>query len=67
MTNKYITESGDQWDIIALKKMGSEKHAHLLMEVNYKYISTVIFEAGIVLKIPEVSNAITTNLPPWKR
>ena len=66
----YRTTQGDTWDLIALKmypNLGGEKLMHMLTEANPKYIRTVIFEANVMLRIPEVNIPIVSSLPPWKR
>lgn len=63
----YITISGDMWDSIAYKAMGSENYAHLLMAANIEYIDTVIFEAGIEVEIPDIPVEVSSSLPPWKQ
>ena len=65
--NKYTTVTGDMWDMIALKIMGSENYTSDLMEANTEHISTVVFSAGVELVIPEVKAAKLKSLPPWKR
>lgn len=65
----YKTVSGDTWDLIAFRvyrNLGAEKLMDALIEANEKYINTVIFSAGINLKIPEVNSPVILNLPPWK-
>ena len=52
---KYTTIEGDTWDLI------------LLMEANTAHIHTVVFSAGIVLTIPEITAPLPESLPPWKR
>lgn len=64
---KYITVSGDMWDAIVLKMMGSESYTNDLIEANSAHTDTVIFNAGIELVIPEVKAAKLSSLPPWKR
>ena len=63
----YTTKQGDTWDVIALRQMGSEKYMNQLIEANSRYNQWVIFPAGAVLVIPEVTIATATSLPPWKR
>lgn len=54
--------------MIAFKLYGDEKRAKELVEANLKYVETVIFSAGIVLTIPEVTDTEdTSSLPPWKQ
>lgn len=67
MTKSYKTISGDTWDTVALKAMGSEKHTDKLMKANISRRLTVIFPAGVTLQIPEVEAEAPAGLPPWKR
>lgn len=65
--NTYTTVLGDTWDMIAFKIYGKEKYAKYLVESNLKYVETVIFSAGIVLIVPEISDESDIySLPPWK-
>lgn len=66
----YRTQQGDTWDIIALRmypNIGAEKLTDILIDANPGHVQTVIFSAGVVLNIPEVSAPIVLNLPAWKR
>ena len=66
----YKTVSGDTWDLIAFRvyrKIGAEKLMDALIEANSEHINTVIFSAGVSLKIPEVNSPVVLNLPAWKR
>lgn len=63
----YTTKQGDMWDSIAYSIWGDEYQMHKLMDANPQYISTVIFSAGVVLNVPEITDVKTQNLPPWKR
>jgi phage tail protein X len=66
----YRTTQGDTWDGIALEMypaIGGEKLMHVLIEANPEHRETVIFEANIILKIPEADVPIVGVLPPWKR
>jgi phage tail protein X len=63
----YNTVSGDTFDGIAHRILGNRRYTRELMEVNPKYISTVIFSAGITLVIPDITTtANQINLPPWR-
>ena len=62
----YTTTQGDMWDMIAYKMYGDEYKMHYLMDANQNYVDTVIFSAGIVLTVPELTSSETANLPPWK-
>lgn len=67
MLKTYTTVQGDYWDTIALDQLGSEYYLSELMEANRKYIGIVVFPAGIVLQIPDISPKTSLTLPPWKR
>lgn len=64
---EYITAQGDTWDLIALRVYGSERYMTVLIEANPEHQETVIFPAGVRLKVPEVTVPIPSTLPPWKR
>jgi len=65
--SNYTTISGDTWDLIAYKILGSEKYMDLLIKNNLQHKEIAIFPAGIVLNIPEVQAQTSAQLPPWKR
>lgn len=67
MTSTYTTISGDRWDVIAYKVMGSEAYTNKLIEANKQHRNTFIFPAGVVLTIPDAQPAVPVELPPWKR
>lgn len=67
MAKTYTTKQGDTWDGIALQQMGSEKYMNQLIEANSQNNQWVVFPAGVVLVVPEVTMATATTLPPWKR
>lgn len=63
----YVTKKGDMWDQIALDKLGSELYANQLIDANFVYSKTVVFEAGIELMIPSINTTKSdVDLPPWK-
>lgn len=64
---EYETLQGDCWDSIALDYYGDEYKASLLMAANPEHIRTIIFEAGIILKVPLIEEAQASTLPPWKQ
>lgn len=64
---EYRTIQGDTWDMIAYKIWGDCMLTGKLMEANSALVETVIFSAGVILTIPDVSMAEEINLPPWKR
>ena len=54
--------------MIAFKAYGDEKRAKELAEANLKYIETVIFSAGTILTVPDVTDVEdAASLPPWKQ
>jgi len=67
MANTYRTISGDRWDAIAYKMLGSESHTNKLIEANKQHRNIYIFPAGVVLTVPDVQPAVPVELPPWKR
>lgn len=63
------TRQGDMWDILSKRLYGTEVLMHVLIKANLSHRKTVIFPAGVVLNVPEVSEAeiqYADNLPPWK-
>lgn len=62
----YKTKSGDTWDKIAREVYGSEYHADTLMAANPDHIETFIFSSGVELSVPELPQARSGLLPPWK-
>ena len=67
MTKTYTTISGDMWDGIAYKAMGSELYRNQLLACNMRYRETYVFPAGVVLTVPEVEPEVSAKLPAWKR
>ena len=67
MPSTYITVSGDKWDLIAKRTMGSEMRADLLMQANILLRHIFIFPANVRLVIPDVPRRLPEGLPPWKR
>ena len=62
----YTTKAGDQWDMIALEVYGDENHADILMQANPQALETFEFPAGVVLRVPELPEEQTAELPPWR-
>lgn len=67
MSSTYITRSGDLWDDIAFRILGSSKFLSLLVNANRAYVDTFIFSAGVELTIPEVPKTSNINLPLWRQ
>lgn len=65
---EYVTIQGDMWDVVSKKMYDSEYHTDVLIIANPKHVDTVVFSAGVLLKVPVVENAQQfAGLPPWKR
>jgi len=65
---RYVTVQGDAWDWIAKRVYGDQKKLLPLMEANPAHLHTVIFDAGVVLNVPDVpstSPAASVYVPPW--
>ena len=62
----YTTSAGDTFDLISYKLFKTCRHTEKLINANRQFVDTVIFEAGVELNVPDVSNQRTTNLPPWR-
>ena len=68
MAKIHITAQGDTFDALALAYYNNEKMSSSLIQANLNYCSTLIFEAGVSLTIPEVSTVtLPETLPPWRR
>lgn len=66
MQRTYTTKSGDQWDSIAHRELGSVDYADQLMNANLHCRNYFIFPSGIVLTLPEIRPPVNESLPPWK-
>jgi hypothetical protein len=64
---EYTTKAGDTFDILALDAYNDEAQAHIIIQANPDYCSTLVFSAGVILKIPFIDEAVPETLPPWKR
>lgn len=65
---KYTTISGDTFDLIAHKALGSTRYTELLINENRAHVATVIFKAGVVLTLPTIiKEERAAKLPPWRR
>ncbi|MEX3625831.1 tail protein X [Viridibacillus arvi] len=61
----YTTNTGDMWDFIAYKTLGSEYLLPLLLDANPKYHDIYIFSGGIEIVIPDINTDIITDRPEW--
>ena len=65
---EHITVEGDTFDGLALRYYKDERLASKIMQANPDYCDTLIFEAGILLQIPDNSTVeMPETLPPWRR
>ena len=68
MSKTHITAEGDTFDALALKYYNAEKLASTIIQANPDYCSTLIFEAGVSLTIPDMTTVTyPETLPPWRR
>lgn len=62
------TVEGDTFDKLALEYYNEEKKASLIIGANLDHCGTLIFEAGVELRIPIVEDVeLPETLPPWRR
>lgn len=67
MEDKYTTILGDTWDLIAYKVYGDSNIHSKIKAKNPKYTNFFIFQAGVVLNIPEFENvSVNENIAPWR-
>lgn len=65
---EHITVEGDTFDGLALMYYSEERLASTIMQANPDHCDTLIFEAGILLYIPDIDTVEMPNtLPPWRR
>ena len=65
--HNYKTISGDTWDLIAFKQLGSCNYTEVLINANRNHIDKFIFPAGVELLIPDIENEQKKlSLPPWR-
>lgn len=53
--------------MIAFRVYGSETSFPLLMDANQAQARIVIFDAGVILAVPDLPENVSNDLPPWKR
>ncbi|HIX83156.1 MAG TPA: tail protein X [Candidatus Megamonas gallistercoris] len=63
----YKTVSGDTWDLIAYKILGSEVYMEELLNANQEYKDFIVFPANINLTVLEITVPTVSTLPPWRR
>lgn len=68
MPKIIVTVEGDTFDGLALEFYNDEKQASTIIKANPDHCGTLIFEAGVVLTIPDEAVAtLPESLPPWRR
>lgn len=63
----YETIQGDTFDSISLDFYDEEYYASEIINANPDFGSILIFDEGIILKIPVLNLEYNDLLPPWKR
>lgn len=65
---EYVTKQGDTYDALALDAYDDERMASHIIQANLQYMDTLIFDAGIKLRLPVLDNVERpATLPPWRR
>ena len=61
----YVTKSGDMFDLVAFRQLGSCDYTEKLLNVNRMKLRPLKFKAGEKLNLPDVSQDKISKLPPW--
>jgi phage tail protein X len=61
----YTTKAGETWDMIAYKLWGNEFDMTQLQQANPDHLNVVVFNAGVVLNVPEIDLPEAEVLPLW--
>lgn len=65
---EYITKEGDTYDALALDAYDDERMSSHIIQANPQYMETLIFNAGVKLRLPLLDNSDRpVTLPPWRR
>lgn len=65
---EYVTRAGDTFDLLALAAYDEEKMASYIIEANPIYMGTLVFDAGVSLRIPILEDTtVLSSLAPWRR
>jgi len=59
----YTTVSGQTWDQIAYENYGEEKYCGYLMDANRDKLDYFVFPDGVILKLPDKDDLISTSVP----
>jgi phage tail protein X len=67
LPSSYTTRSGDTWDAIAFRALGSELFMDLMLDANPEHNYVARFDEGVVLKVPDLPEPERpASLPPWR-
>jgi hypothetical protein len=66
VSDTYTTMQGDAWDAIAYRLWDEERLFVDLVQANPEHLDVVLFQAGVVLRVPpKPERIIRQELPPW--
>ena len=64
----YTTAQSDTFDLIAYDLYGDEYLASAIVELNPEHCGTLVFEAGVELKVPVYDDPSNAEcVAPWRR
>ena len=64
----YVTTQSDTFDLIAYDLYGDEYRASDIVELNPEYSGTLVFPAGVELKVPVYNDPTEADhVAPWRR
>ena len=67
MEKTYTTKQGDAWDDIAFQVYGDVIYTGFLMQANFPHLDPFVFDAGVVLKTPDLpEDDDLANAPIWR-
>jgi phage tail protein X len=67
LPSSYTTRSGDTWDAIAYRALGSENYMDLMLDANPAHNYVARFNDGVVLAVPDLPTPDRpASLPPWR-
>ena len=64
----HITAGGERWDLLAWTYYGDATLYSPIIMANPSIPIEATFDSGLTIAVPilQVSQNLTTNLPPWK-
>lgn len=65
----YVTRRGDTFDMMAIAAYNEERMASKIIEANPRYAGTLVFNEGVSLVIPSMSDEelMPETVAPWRR